>query len=533
MTEPARALNGGGADEWLPAHNPWIIALTVTLSTFMEVLDTSIANVALPHIAGSLSATIDESTWVLTSYLVSNAIILPLTGWFSTLFGRKRFYMSCVMVFAVSSFLCGLAPNLVALVVFRIIQGIGGGGLQPTSQAILVETFPRHKRGMAMAVYGITVVAAPIIGPTLGGWITDNYNWRWIFLINIPVGALSLFLTQRLVEDPPYLVRKTPRTGLKIDFIGISLLSVGLGFLQIMLDKGQREDWFESRFIVISAMIAVLGIGGAVIWELRQKEPAVDFRLLGERNFGVANLMMFMLGFVLFGSTVLLPLMLQTLLGYSAVQSGMALSPGGMVVMLMMPVVGFLISRVDARWLVAFGLIASTYGLERMAHFSLGIDFRTAMVARMVQSFGMSFLFVPINTSAYHFLPKEKANSATGLINLARNLGASVGIAVVATLLERRGQMHHNVLVGHLTSYDWNYRTALQGISRTLIQHGSSAADAASQSQAVISGIVRRQASMLAFVDGFRLLAFGFLIMLPFVLLMKQVRPGKDQTVGH
>src|SRR5580704_1477692 len=341
------------AEPWRPRVNPWIIALTVTLATFMEVLDTSIANVALPHIAGGLSAGEDEATWVLTSYLVSNAIVLPLSGWFSNQFGRKRFYMTCVAVFTVSSLLCGLAPSLGFLILLRVLQGVGGGGLQPSEQAILADTFPPAKRGMAFAFYGFAVVAAPAIGPTLGGWITDNFSWRWIFLINVPIGLLSLFLTSRLVEDPPYL-RGRSRTGIKIDYIGFALLVVGLGLLQVVMDKGQRDDWFESNFILISTVVSLTCLVAVVVWELRQKDPIVDFGLLRERNFGTASFMMFMLGLVLFGSTVLLPQMMQTLLGYSAKDAGMVLSPGGFVIMAMMPIVGFLVSRVDARWLIAF-----------------------------------------------------------------------------------------------------------------------------------------------------------------------------------
>ena len=329
-----------------PAINPWIIAGTVMLATFMEVLDTSVANVALPHIAGSLSSSVDEATWVLTAYLVANAVVLPLSGWFSTLFGRKRFYMSCVLLFTASSAMCGLAPSLPILILCRVLQGLGGGALQPVSQAILREIFPREKQGMAMAVYGMGVVFAPVVGPTLGGWITDNYTWRWIFLINIPVGICSLLLTSLLIFDPPYLFRKTLRDGLKIDYIGLGLLATGLGSLEIMLDEGQRNDWFSSHGIVAAAIIAAIGLIGVVVWELRQKEPVVDFRLLKDRTFAISTASMFILGFVLYGSTMALPLFLQTLLGYTAIQSGLALSPGGLIIMMMMPIVGILLSRI-------------------------------------------------------------------------------------------------------------------------------------------------------------------------------------------
>ncbi|MFZ0465121.1 MAG: DHA2 family efflux MFS transporter permease subunit, partial [Candidatus Acidiferrales bacterium] len=342
--------------------NPWLIAATVMLATFMEVLDTSVANVSLPHIAGSLSAGVDESTWVLTSYLVSNAIVLPLTGWLSNVFGRKQFYMACVAIFTVSSFLCGLAPSLGMLVFFRVLQGAGGGGLQPISQAILVDSFPREKQGMAMAVYGMGVVVAPTIGPTLGGWITDDFTWRWIFFINIPVGILSILMTSLLIKNPAHQLKKK----LRIDYIGLGLLSVGVGFLQVVLDKGQRDDWFGSHFIQWATVTAVIGIVGVIIWELRQKDPIIDLRLLKERNFAIAVFTMYILGFVLYGTTVLLPILLQTELGYTAMQSGLVLLPGGLFMMMVMPLVGWSLGKFEARWLVVVGLAITGTGLFLM-----------------------------------------------------------------------------------------------------------------------------------------------------------------------
>src|SRR2546422_8252168 len=366
------------ADAWRPAVNPWIIALAVTLATFMEVLDTSIANVALPHIAGSLSAGQDESTWVLTSYLVSNAIVLPLSGWLSSIMGRKNFYMSCVALFTVSSFLCGLAPELAVLIICRVLQGAGGGGLQPSEQAILADTFPPAKRGMAFAVYGIAVVTAPAIGPTLGGWITDNFTWRWIFFINIPVGIVSLLLPSRLIQDPPYLKRRR-LSELKVDYVGLGFVALGLGTLQIVLDKGQRDDWFESHLILILVLISAASLLFVIFWEWRQKDPVIDLHLFKERTFASANLMMFMLGFALLGSTLMLPLFMRTLLGYTADQAGMALSPGGFTIMLLMPLVGFLLSRYDARRLMAFGLVVLSFSLFHMTRFALAVDFRTVV----------------------------------------------------------------------------------------------------------------------------------------------------------
>src|SRR5207237_8817167 len=398
--------------------NPWVIAITVTLATFMEVLDTSIANVALPHIAGNRSAGSDESTWVLTSYLVSNAIVLPLSGWFSGVIGRKRFYMTCVAIFTVSSFLCGLSRSLGVLVIFRILQGVGGGGLQPSEQAILNDSFALEKRGMAFAVYGLAVVVQPTIGPWLGGWITDNFSWRWIFYINVPVGIVSLVLTNFLISDPPYMKKANVRAGFRIDYIGIGLISLGLGSMQIILDKGQREDWLASGFIQIFAVLMVVGLIAGVVWELRQDHPVVDLRMLKNRNFAIATTAMFFLGFVLYSSTVLIPQMLQQLLGYTAEMAGLALSPGGAVIMLMMPVVGFLVSKVNTKYLITFGCTISALSLFVMAGWNLQIDYRHAVLARMMQSFGLAFLFIPINVSAFSFVPKEKTNMGTGIINL-------------------------------------------------------------------------------------------------------------------
>jgi len=517
------------AEVWRPRVNPWIITTTVMLTTFMEVLDGTIANVALPHIAANLSAGVDESTWVLTSYLVSNAIILPLSGWLSSIFGRKRFYMTCVVVFTVSSLACGFAPSLTWLVVLRIIQGLGGGGLQPTSQAILVESFPRSKQGMAMAAYGIGVVVAPVIGPTLGGWITDNYTWRWIFFINIPVGILSLLLTSALVEDPPYLVRRSLRT-MRIDYMGLGLLAVGLGFLQYMLDKGQREDWFGSNMIVAAAAIAGVCLLGVFLWELVVRDPIVDLRLLKDSNFLLSNVLMFALGFVLYSSTALIPIFLQTLMGYTATWSGLALSPGGLVTWLMLPVAGILLPRVGPRWLIATGLLAGALSLFYMSGFNLQIDFATAAHARMYQAFGLAFLFVPINAAAFSYIPRPKLSNATGIINLARNIGGSTGIAFVTTLLARRSQFHQNVLVSHLTPYDYNYQALLDGAGQRLVQQGSDAVHAAQQAQGVAYGLVQQQAGILSFIDNFWILGVIFLALIPLALLLKSPKPGHEMA---
>ena len=398
--------------------------------------------------------------------------------------------------------------------------------MQPISQAILVESFPKKKQGMAMAVYGMGVVLAPIIGPTLGGWITDDYSWRWIFLINIPVGLLSLVLTAMLIFDPPYLERKSLGAGLRIDYIGLGLIATGLAFLEILLDDGQRKDWFASNLIVVSAVVACVCLVGVVFWELHTKDPVINFRLLKNRNFGLATFTMFLLGFVLYGSTMLLPIFLQTLMGYTALLSGLALSPGGIVVLLLMPLVGKLLShKVEPRWLLMFGLAMSSVGLFQMAGFNLQVDLKTAIWARVVQSFGIAFLFVPLNTLAFSYIAKEKANSATGLINLARNIGGSSGIAFVTTELARRSQVHQHILVSHVTAFDQRYNEMLHGAAQMLIAHGSSASQAAHQAQGLIYGMVQREAAMLAFIDAFRMLGVIFLVIAPVMALMKRTAP--------
>ncbi|HUB26982.1 MAG TPA: DHA2 family efflux MFS transporter permease subunit, partial [Tepidisphaeraceae bacterium] len=402
-----------------PHFGPWVIAMTVTMATFMEVLDTSIANVSLPHIAGSLSATTEESTWVLTSYLVANAVILPLSGWLSGLMGRKRFYMTCVALFTLSSALCGMATSLGMLVFFRVIQGMGGGGLQPSEQAILVDTFPINKRGMAMAVYTIAILVAPVLGPTLGGWITDNYTWRWIFYINLPVGCISLFLSNMVLQDPPYLVaQRHARRGkpINIDFIGLGLLALGLAGLEIVLDKGQEDDWFSSNFILIFFCVALIALVGAVIWELRHPHPIVNLRLFKERNFMACCVIIVCVYGMLYGTTVLLPQMLQNLMGYTATEAGLVLSPAALVTMLEMPIVGFLLSRrLDPRYMIMVGLAIIATAAYWMSSLNLFIAPSDVIWPRILQVLGAGLMFVPVNTVAYRFIPRDQTNNASGL----------------------------------------------------------------------------------------------------------------------
>ena len=395
------------AEPWRPKVNPWRIAVVVAMAAFMEVLDTSIANVALPHMAGDLGASNDESTWVLTSYLVSNAVVLPISGWFASVLGRKRFFMTCLVIFTVSSLLCGIAPSLGAIILFRVLQGAGGGGLQPMAQAILADTFPPQQRGLAFALYGITTIIAPTVGPTLGGWITDNYTWRWIFFINLPVGIWALFLVYRLVEDPPW-AKRVAGAGVKIDYVGVALLTLGVGALQVMLDKGQEEDWFASHFILILAVVAGVGLVSLVIWEWYYKEPIVEVRLFKNLNFLGANAMMFILGIMLFSSLVMMPLFLQTLMGYTAESAGLVLSGGGLLLLFLMPIAGTLASKVQARYIIAFGWLALSLGMYYTTqHLDLEISFRAASFIRVVQVFGLGFLFVPINLASYVGMPAK------------------------------------------------------------------------------------------------------------------------------
>jgi DHA2 family multidrug resistance protein len=517
----------------VPEISPWIVAIAVILATFMEVLDTSVANVSLPHIAGNLSASVDESTWVLTSYLVSNAIVLPLTGWFSTLFGRKKFFLGCVVIFTVSSFLCGLAPSLPLLVFFRVVQGAGGGGLQPISQAILVDSFPREKQGMAMAIYGMGVVTAPTIGPTVGGWITDSYSWRWIFFINVPVGIVAVIITSLVVFDPPHLMRKTFKQGLKIDFLGLGLLAVGLGFLQVILDKGERDDWFGSPFIVWGAVISATALVALVLWEFHTDHPVVELRLLKERNFLISTFMMYTLGVVMYGTTVLLPIWMQTLMGYTAMQSGLVLFPGGMILFGLLPFVGWLLGRVEHRWVVLTGLCITAIGLFQMSHFSLGAGMPTIIYAWVISRMGTAFLFVPINVMAFYFVPTEKTNAATGFINLARNIGASTGISFVTTMLARRAQFHQDILASNVQPGDHDYQAALRQLTHILIARGSDVAHAAMQAHGLVYRELQRQAMMLSFVDNFWLMAVICLCVIPLMFLMKKRRGPTTQISVH
>jgi DHA2 family multidrug resistance protein len=517
-------------DVWQPKYNPWLIAVVVALAAFMEVLDTSIANVALPYMAGNLGASNDQSTWVLTSYLVSNAIVLPMSGWLAGLFGRKRFFMLCLGMFTVSSLLCAIAPSLGFLLFFRILQGAGGGGLQPMAQAILADTFPPHQRGLAFALYGITAIMAPTIGPTLGGWITFNYSWRWIFFINIPVGVATLFLVRRFVEDPPYL-KRLKGAGVKLDYIGIALLTVGVGALQILLDKGQEDDWFESHFITILAIVAVVSLVGLVIWEWRQKAPIIDVRMFKSFNFASANLMLFTLGILLFSSLVLMPKFLQTLLGYTSQLAGLALSAGGLVLLMEMPIMGQLTTKIQARNLIAFGWLALSlamfYSTRRI---DLQISFNAAVWLRITQVIGLGFLFAPITLVAYIGISPEKNNAVAGIVNFMRNMGSSVGTSLVTTLIARRAQFHQARLVEYARPDNPSFQNSVGGLSRSLAHAGLDAHGSHVQAYARIYKGLQAQAATLAYIDTFMVLAVGAAIMFCLTFVLKKNRPGRGEA---
>jgi DHA2 family multidrug resistance protein len=513
-------------DVWRPKYNPWLIAVVVALAAFMEVLDTSIANVALPYMAGNLGASNDQSTWVLTSYLVSNAIILPISGWLAGAFGRKRFFMACLTIFTVSSLLCGVAPSLGMLLFFRVLQGAGGGGLQPMAQAILADTFPPEQRGLAFALYGITAVTAPTIGPTLGGWITFNYSWRWIFFINLPVGIMTWFLVRRFVEDPPYLAR-IKAAGVKLDYIGIALLTLGIGALQVMLDRGQEDDWFGSHFITTLVVVATVCLISLVIWEWYQKAPIIDVHMFKNLNFAGSSLMMFTLGIMLFSSLVLMPQFLQTIVGYTSELAGLALSAGGLVLLIEMPIVGQLTSKIQARYLIAFGWLALSvamfYSTKRI---DLQISFGAATWLRIDQVIGLGFLFVPITLVAYIGIAPEKNNAVAGIINFMRNMGSSVGTSMVTTLIARRSQFHQARLVQNVRVDNPNFVNSANGLAQHLATSGVGKREALAWAYARIYQSLQAQAASLAYIDTFMVLAVGAGIMFCLAFLLEKNDPG-------
>jgi len=512
-----------------PRHNPWLIALAVMSATFMEVLDTSVANVSLPHIAGNLSVTTNEATWVLTSYLVSNAIVLPITGWLSLRFGRQRLLVVCIGLFTIASVLCGMAGSLAFLILARILQGVGGGAMMPISQAILLESFPPAKRGQAMAVFAMGVIVAPILGPTLGGWITDNYSWRWIFYINLPVGLMAIILARSFIEDPPYITSAKVQ---KIDSLGFALLTVWLATLQIILDKGQQEDWFESNWICWFAAVSVISFLAFIIRELTTQYPIVDLRVLKNRNFGTGVALITLVGVVLYGTTAALPIFLQTLLGYSAMVSGEVMSPRGIGAFLATILVGRLITKVSHRWLIVTGFLLLTWASFLLSGLNVQMRRIDIIWPSVVNGIAVSLIFVPLTTITMGQLRQEQIGNASGIYNLMRNLGGGLGIAAVTTIIDRASQAHQAIMITHLTPYDPIYQERLAAITAALTSQSGSWA-AANQAPAIIYGVMQQQAQLAAFVDNFQLFGIVCLLCVPLVFLFRKVKPGRVKADVH
>ena len=512
-----------------PHVNPWIVATAVMFATFMEVLDTTVVNVSLPHIAGSLSASVDEAAWALTSYLVANAIILPLTGWLANHFGRKRTLTAAVMGFTTASFFCGLAPTLSTLILFRVIQGATGGALQPLSQAVMLEAFPPRDRGKAMAFWGLGIVVAPMLGPVIGGWLTENYSWRWVFYINLPVGMASIIMTRLFIFDPPYI----RRSGRGVDYWGIGLLAVGVGALQVVLDKGQEEDWFASHWMVALAVAAGLAIVLFIFHELWTGDPVVHLRVFKNRTYSAGVFLMTVLGFVLYGSMLLVPIFLQTLLGYSALEAGVAMAPRGLGSFLMMPVVGTVLGRFDPRKVLAVGLVGASWTLYALGRLNLQAGYWDIFWPQFIQGASLALLFVPLTTATMDPIPKEEMGNATSMFNLMRNLGGSMGIASASTYLFRRQQLHTNLLGAHVNPLSGPTYFLSRNLQYAMIAHGADPVTASRQSYGAIWGMVLRQAAMLSFVDTFLAMAVVFLLVLPLLLFMKKPRHHTRGAAMH
>jgi len=522
-----------------PAINPWVIALTVTLATFMELLDTSIANVSLPYIAGGLGRSFDEVTWILTTYLVANAVVLPMSAWLSRVFGRKNYYMACVALFTITSFFCGIAPSLNIMLIARVLQGVGGGGLAPVEQAILVDTFPPAKRASAFALYTVAIVTAPAIGPVLGGWITDNYNWRWVFLINIPIGIVSLFLTQRFVHDPPAFEaeRKSARKAgkLRIDYIGISLIALGSASLEILLDRGQIDDWFGSSFITSMFIVAIICWSIAIYWELRHDDPIIDLHLLTNRNFAIACTFYFIFGFGLFASTTMIPQVLQSLYGYRAIDAGLVLGPGAFVITLLAPVGAQLVQRniIHPRVLIVISVTTVAASMFYYSRFNLQTNYTHYALARAFQGLGYAFFFVPLSVIAYSQLRPDQNNRASSLTNLFRNWGGSFGIAFVTTVSERRQSFHQSVMSANLTNSTGFLQQSIHNMAAYLTQHGYAKADSIRAATAFYYNQLENQTRLLAFMDCFRLIGWITLLSVPLLFFIHHFKVGGKPSANH
>lgn len=515
----------GDQQHWKPSFNPWIIAFTVILPTFMEILDTSVANVAIPHMAGSFSATYDEATWVLTSYLVSNAIILPSTAWFCALFGRKRFLMFCIALFTFASFLCGVSTSIDMLIIARILQGIGGGTLQPVSQAILLESFPPSKVGVATAVFGFGVVFAPIIGPTLGGWITDSFTWRWIFYINIPIGIIAILLCHMFIEDPPYI--KKVKAG-SIDYIGFGVMAIALAGLQIILDRGQQSEWFDASWIRWFAAISAISLIIFIIWELRTKNPLVNLRVLKDRNFAVGTFLIFVIGSVLYGTIVMLSLFLQNLMHYTAELSGFALSPRGIGSIFAIIIAGRLSGKVDNRILITIGLCILSISCFMLGNINLQVSLGSIIIPNTLSGVALGFIFIPLMSMAFSTLQKAEIGNATGIFNLMRNIGGSIGISMTTSLISHNAQVHQAAMVHNLTPYDPVYQQSLSNFTHFFMYKGSDIVTATQQGYQALYGTLVAQANLFAFVDNFRIYALIAALLIPLLLLFKRVKAPVD-----
>jgi DHA2 family multidrug resistance protein len=512
-----------------PHINPWIVAVAVMFATFMEVLDTTVVNVSLPHIAGSLSASVDEAAWAITSYLVANAIILPMTGWLANFFGRKRMLTAAVIGFTSASFLCGLSQSLSMLIFFRVIQGATGGALQPLSQAVMLEAFPPRDRGKAMAFWGLGIVVAPMLGPVIGGWLTDNYSWRWVFYINLPVGLASVIMTRLFIFDPPYIRRS--KGG--IDYWGIGLLAVGVGALQVVLDKGQEEDWFASHWITLLFIAALMAIAFFIVRELRTRDPVVHLRVFKDRTYAAGVFLMTVLGFVLYGSLLLVPIFLQTLLGYPALEAGKAMAPRGLGSFLMMPVVGTVLGRFDPRKVLAVGLVGASWTLYALSRLNLQAGYWDIFWPQFIQGAALALLFVPLTTATMDPIRKEEMGNATSMFNLMRNLGGSIGIASATTYLFRRQQFHLNMLGANVTPYSGRTQMFTRNMQTAMMAHGSDPVTASRQAYVMLWGMVQRQAVMLSFVDTFLAMAVVFLLVLPLLFVMKRPRHRGGPAAMH
>jgi len=503
-----------------PRVNKWLITLTVMIPAFMEIVDTSIANVALPHMQGSLNAGTDEVTWVLTSYLISNAVIMPMTGWLARMFGRKRFLISCIVLFTLASILCGTAPNLATLVFFRIVQGAAGGALIPMSQAIMMESFPPQEGGMAMAIFGIGAMFGPVVGPTLGGWITDNLTWRWIFYINIPVGVLAVIMARYFIFDPSYLKRGKA----SIDYWGLALLTLGIGSLQVVLDKGQQDDWFSSSFIITFSIISVISLILFIYAELKHEHPIVNLRLFKDAAFASGNFIMFMVGFCLYGSVVMLPLFLQTLMGYSATMAGLVMAPGGIASVIVMPIVGAYIRRRSGRRIILAGLALGAVSLFLMRGFTLEASYWDFMWPRVMLGAALGMIFPPLTRATLANIPRVEMGNATGMYNLLRNIGGSVGIALSATMLTRLAQFYQANLAGHVNPYNPVVQSRLRELTEAAMGRGMDAVTSQKAALGVLYRVVGREAGLLAYTYIFWIIGLAFLVIIPFLFFLRRPR---------